>query len=130
MFTSLMLLTVAARLECVHAEQAAICQQNQMQIAAEQRAAQAAASYIQVYDVRDIEFIVRKYDSVPQMTLDGSDQNTPAENHAIRGKSAIQILKLFVAPTKWDTDPMNYSISYWEGLVIVRAPKSVHALIR
>lgn len=130
MFTSLFMLAVATRLECYRAEQADLCHQNQAQLAAEQKAAQAAASYIQVYDVRDIEFIVHKYDRVPQMTLDGSDQNTPEENHAIRGKSAIQLLKMFVAPTKWETDPVNYSISYWEGLVIVRAPKEVHALIQ
>jgi hypothetical protein len=133
MFTSLMMLVVAARLECLKVDQELLQSTIQIRMqdaATEQKTFEAASSFIRVYDVRDIEFIVRRYDRVPQMLLDESDRNSPQENHELRGKSAIQILKMFVTPDKWDTDPVNYSISYWEGLVIVRAPKAVHDLIR
>jgi hypothetical protein len=90
--------------------------------------------YVVIYNIKDLEFVVRDFPDTPEIDLDsalnnkgGSPfRNPPQTQQTTKQNNAQEIMNLIQAtiePEAWgDTATMRY----WNGNLIVKAPKRIH----
>jgi len=93
--------------------------------------------YVVVYNVQDLEFVVQNFDNVPEMDLNNvlsnrsgspfrstNNQNNRQQKNP---RELMDLIQSIVEPEAWgDTATMNY----WNGNIIVKAPKRIHDQIK
>ena len=93
--------------------------------------------YVVVYNVQDLEFVVQNFDNVPEMDLNNvlsnrggspfrstNNQNNKQQKNP---RELMDLIQSVVEPESWgDTATMNY----WNGNIIVKAPKRIHDQIK
>ena len=91
---------------------------------------------VKVYDISDLLVIIPDYTEVPQIDLQSALQarqggqspfrDTQQQNQARTKREAQDIMSLiqeFVEPEAWGN---TATMTYWNGKLIIKAPKSVH----
>lgn len=90
--------------------------------------------YVVIYNIKDLEFVVRDFPDAPEIDLNsvlnnnsGSPfRNSPQTQQPTRQNNVQEIVNLIqatVEPEVWgDTATMRY----WNGNLIVKAPKRIH----
>lgn len=96
-----------------------------------------ATPYVVVYNVQDLEFVVQNFDNAPEMDLNsvlsnrgGSPFTNTSNQNNRQQKNPRELMNLIqsvVEPEAWgDTATMNY----WNGNIVVKAPKRIHDQIK
>lgn len=90
--------------------------------------------YVVVYNIKDLEFVIRDFPNAPEMDLNsvlnnngGSPfRNPPQTQQPTKQRNPQKIMNLIqavVEPEAWgDTATMRY----WNGNLIIKAPKRIH----
>ncbi len=94
-------------------------------------------TYVVVYNIQDLEFVVQNFGNAPEMDLNnvlsnrGSNPFTNTSNQNNRQqknpRELMNLIQSVVEPEVWgDTATMNY----WNGNIVVKAPKRIHDQIK
>lgn len=91
--------------------------------------------YVKIYSIHDLEMIIPNYTNVPQLDLSSAlsgnqggsifqnTQNQNVLNGQKRSEEIINLIETFVEPEAWGDVA---TIRYWNGNLIIKAPKRIH----
>lgn len=99
--------------------------------------AEDAIPYVIVYNVQDLELVVPNYNNTPEMDLNsvlnnrsGSIfRNTSNQNSHFQENPQVlmNLVQSIVEPEAWGN---TATMTYWNGNIIVNAPKRIHDQIK
>jgi hypothetical protein len=105
-------------------------------------APQKEESYVVVYPIQDLEMVIPNYTNVPQIdlnaVLNGQHGGSPFTNNQPQNtnnpknpKAIMDLIENLVEPEAWeDNGGDEASIRYWNGNLIIKAPKRIHDQIK